>query len=134
VGFRAGTRMRRLGAGVVLMHTRGRPEGGATQPQLCQTSCWPVDDGLSTILRARQQAGIPWMHVLDPGYGFGKRFEGEIMPAGPPTRMLSLGRPLLAGLPQIFFSGTPLAPLFEEAPRPLLPRDSQPGPDDRCRF
>ena len=115
-----------LGAGVVLMHTRGRPEGWSTQPQLCSDELLAtVDDGLSTILRAAQQAGIPLdAIVLDPGYGFGKRFEENYALLARQRELLSLGRPLLAGVSRKSFLGHTLAPLFEGSPAPVTARET----------
>ena len=115
-----------LGAGVVLMHTRGRPEEWSTQPQLCSDELLAtVADGLSTILRAAQQAGIPLdAIVLDPGYGFGKRFEENYALLARQRELLSLGRPLLAGVSRKSFLGHTLAPLFEGSPAPVTARET----------
>jgi dihydropteroate synthase len=66
-----------MGCGVVLMHTRGRPDEWRTQPALEQDSVLPlVRDGLARSLGAALEAGISKdAVVLDPGYGFGKRLE-----------------------------------------------------------
>ena len=66
-----------FGAGVVLMHTRGRPDEWRAQPQLESDALLAmVRDGLSESLAIAQRGGIPLdAVVLDPGYGFGKKFE-----------------------------------------------------------
>jgi len=66
-----------LGCGLVLMHTRGKPDEWGAQPVLTGEAMLPlVRDGLAASLKAALDAGIPADGVvLDPGYGFGKRFE-----------------------------------------------------------
>ena len=68
-------------SGVVLMHTRGRPDEWRAQPSLVQAHV-PVlplvREGLASSLRTACAAGIRTEAVvLDPGYGFGKRFDGN---------------------------------------------------------
>jgi dihydropteroate synthase len=103
-----------FGAGVVLSHTRGRPEAWRTQPQLApDTFLATVRDGLAASLAAAQAAGIaPDQIVLDPGYGFGKRFNENYVLLNRQAEFLKLGRPLLAGLSRKSFLGHTLAPLF----------------------
>ena len=78
-GFRWDPKMAKtlaeLKVGAVLMHTRGRPEEWRTLP--------PIGDPVLIVKRDLRQwaeaatlAGIKRDHlVLDPGFGFGKRFE-----------------------------------------------------------
>ncbi len=75
-------------AGVVLMHTRGRPEQWRAQSRLAPDALLAVvRDGLAASLVAASRAGIPpEAIVLDPGYGFGKRFNENYAPARPPGR------------------------------------------------
>jgi dihydropteroate synthase len=115
-----------LGAGVVLMHTRGRPEEWSTQPKLCSDELLAtVDYGLSTSLRIARQAGIPLdAIVLDPGYGFGKRFEENYALLARQRELLSLGRPLLAGVSRKSFLGHTLAPHFAGSPAPVAARET----------
>jgi dihydropteroate synthase len=89
-----------LHAGVVLMHTRGRPEEWRTQPQLLPDALLAtVNAGLSTSLASATAAGIPLESViLDPGYGFGKRFGENYSLLARQAGLLPLGRPLLAGV------------------------------------
>jgi dihydropteroate synthase len=89
-----------MGCGVVLMHTRGRPDEWRTQPALEQDSVLPlVRDGLARSLGAALEAGISKdAVVLDPGYGFGKRLEENYALLARQAELLVLGRPLLAGL------------------------------------
>ncbi|MGD0858926.1 MAG: dihydropteroate synthase [Terracidiphilus sp.] len=101
-------------SGVVLMHTRGRPEEWRTQPQLAADELLTtVRSGLAASLAAAAQAGIaPESIVLDPGYGFGKRFDENYALLARQAELLSLGRPLLAGLSRKSFLGRTLAPLY----------------------
>ena len=107
-------------AGVVLSHTRGRPEEWRTQPQLEPDALLAtVREGLAASLAAAERAGIPKDSiVLDPGYGFGKRFGENYALLARQAELLTLGRPLLAGLSRKSFLGHTLAPLFggEAAP------------------
>jgi dihydropteroate synthase len=101
------------GCGVVLMHTRGRPEEWHEQPQLAPDELLAtVRSGLAESLAAAAQAGIAMESiVLDPGYGFGKRFDENYALLARQAELLSLGRPLLAGLSRKSFLGRTLAPL-----------------------
>jgi dihydropteroate synthase len=89
-----------LGCGVVLMHTRGRPEEWRTQPRLGKEAVVrTVRDGLDVSMNIALTAGISRdALVLDPGYGFGKRFEENYSLLAQQGALLTLGRPLLAGL------------------------------------
>jgi dihydropteroate synthase len=100
--------------GLVLMHTRGRPEEWRTQPQLPPDELLAtVRAGLAASLAAADQAGIPPESiVLDPGYGFGKRFDENYALLARQAELLSLGRPLLAGVSRKSFLGHTLAPLY----------------------
>ncbi len=96
-----------FGAGVVLMHTRGLPEEWRTQPQLESGALLSVvHAGLSASLAAAATAGIsPEAVVLDPGYGFGKRFDENYSLLARQAELLALGRPLLAGVSRKSFLG-----------------------------
>jgi dihydropteroate synthase len=100
-------------AGVIPMHTRGRPEMWRTQPQLAPDELLAtVRAGMVASLAAAAAAGIPpHSVVLDPGYGFGKRFEENYVLLARQRELLSLGRPLLAGVSRKSFLGRTLAPL-----------------------
>jgi dihydropteroate synthase len=114
-----------LKAGVVLMHTRGRPEDWRTQPQLpAEELLALVRAGLESSLAAAERAGIDTEQiVLDPGYGFGKRFNENYALLARQAELLSLGRPLLAGLSRKSFLGHTLATLHGGAPAPAAERE-----------
>jgi dihydropteroate synthase len=115
-----------LNAGVVLMHTRGRPQEWRTQQQL------PGDELLETVrasleanLRTALGAGVePASIVLDPGYGFGKHFGENYALLARQAELLSLGRPLLAGVSRKSFLGHTLAPLHGGKQAPANSRET----------
>ena len=115
-----------FGAGVVVSHTRGRPEAWRAQPQLAPDALLAtVRDGLAASLAAARTAGIaPDQIVLDPGYGFGKRFSENYVLLNRQAELLSLGRPLLAGLSRKSFLGHTLAPLFDGSDAPVEAREN----------
>jgi dihydropteroate synthase len=110
-----------FGSGVVVSHTRGRPDAWRAQPQLAPDALLAtVREGLGASLAAAQAAGIaPDRIVVDPGYGFGKRFSENYVLLSRQAELLSLGRPLFAGLSRKSFLGHTLAPLFDGSDAPL---------------
>jgi dihydropteroate synthase len=71
-----------------------------------------VRAGLAVSLEKAAAAGIATESiVLDPGYGFGKRFEENYALLARQEELLELGRPLLAGVSRKSFLGRTLAPL-----------------------
>lgn len=105
------------GAGVVLMHTRGTPEEWSAQTQLApDTVLDMVRAGLADSLAKARAAGIAAESiVLDPGYGFGKRFDENYALLARQRELLALGRPLLAGLSRKSFLVRRLIRLHGEA-------------------
>jgi len=114
------------GCGVVLMHTRGRPDEWRTQAQLEPDALLAtVKAGLNASCDAATKAGIaPEAIVLDPGYGFGKRFGENYLLLARQAELLSLGRPLLAGLSRKSFLGHTLAPLYGGQTAPVDEREA----------
>jgi dihydropteroate synthase len=88
------------GCGVVLMHTRGLPSEWKNLPGLIPGSVVPlVRGGLAGRVDLALAAGIQRDSlVLDPGYGFGKRFEENFDLLAHQKGLLSLGFPLLVGV------------------------------------
>jgi len=113
------------GCGVVLMHTRGRPEEWKTQPMLAPDALLAtVRSGLAARLDAAVTAGIGLDHVvLDPGYGFGKRLDENFVLLARQAELLELGRPLLAGVSRKSFLGHALAELHGGLPAPVDARE-----------
>lgn len=97
-----------LKCGVVLMHTRGRPEEWGTLP--------PPGDITLLVKRELKQwaeqaimAGIRRGRiVLDPGFGFGKRFDENYPLLGHFSELQAMGFPLLAGTSRKSFIGRTL--------------------------
>ena len=112
-GFRWDPKMAKtlaeLKVGAVLMHTRGRPEEWRTLP--------PIGDSVLMVKRELRQwaeaatlAGIKRDRlVLDPGFGFGKRFEENYPLLAHFAELQQMGFPLLAGVSRKSFVGRTLA-------------------------
>jgi dihydropteroate synthase len=100
--------------GVVLMHTRGRPEEWRTLPDLKPGEVVPlVALGLQWSLSAAQKAGVARERiVLDPGFGFGKILEQNYSLLAGLENLASLGHPLLAGVSRKRFLARTLAQLY----------------------
>ena len=113
-------------AGVVLTHTRGRPEEWRTQQQLAPAAVLAmVRDGLACSLALAGSAGIPASAVvLDPGYGFGKRFGENFSLLAHQGELLGLARPLMAGISRKSFLGHTLAALHGGKPAPVDAREN----------
>ena len=112
-GFRWDAKMSKtlaeLKVGAVLMHTRGRPDEWKSLP--------PIGDPVLVVSRDLRQwaesatlAGIKRDHlVLDPGFGFGKRFEENYPLLAHFEKLQQTGFPLLAGVSRKSFIGRTLA-------------------------
>jgi dihydropteroate synthase len=112
-GFRWDAKMAKtlaeLKVGAVLMHTRGRPQEWASLP--------PIGDPVLTVKRDLRQwaetATLAGMKrdrlVLDPGFGFGKRFEENYPLLAHFAELQQAGFPLLAGVSRKSFVGRMLA-------------------------
>lgn len=89
-----------LQCGVVLSHTRGRPDQWRTQPRLAQEEVVPlVRSGLERSLEQAMAAGVERARiVLDPGFGFGKAYDNNYPLLAHLDELLALGRPVLAGV------------------------------------
>lgn len=106
-----------MACGVVLMHTRGRPEEWKTQPPLDRETVLPlVRDGLAASMRAALDVGVSLeATVLDPGYGFGKRFDENYDLLARQSELLLFGRPLLAGVSRKSFLSRTLGDSMKDA-------------------
>jgi dihydropteroate synthase len=112
-GFRWDPKMAKtlaeLKVGAVLMHTRGRPEEWKALP--------PIGDPVLIVKRDLRQwaeaatlAGIKRDRlVLDPGFGFGKRFDENYPLLAHFGELQQMGFPLLAGVSRKSFIGRTLA-------------------------
>ena len=112
--------------GLVLMHTRGRPEEWSEQEQLpTDLLLESVRTGLEASLARAEAVGIdPARIVLDPGYGFGKRRDENYALLARQRDLLSLRRPLLVGLSRKSFLWHTLAPLHGGHDAPVAARES----------
>jgi dihydropteroate synthase len=114
------------GCGVVLMHTRGRPEEWRTLPPLQQKEVAPlVRRGLQQRLQQALEAGIERNRiVLDPGFGFGILLDQNYALLAGLEELSSLGQPLLAGVSRKTFLGRTLSPLYQGVDAPVGRRES----------
>jgi dihydropteroate synthase len=115
-----------LNCGVVLMHTRGRPQQWRTLPALAPGEVTPL---VLRELEARAQtalaAGIAHESVvLDPGFGFGKILDENFPLLAQFDRLHMLGYPLLVGLSRKGFLRRALA---EKAPAEPTKKSGAPG-------
>ena len=87
-----------LGCGVVLLHTRGRPQEWRSLPPL-EDVVGTVKHELAAIVERAMSAGVARERiVLDPGFGFGKNFEQNHPLLARFAEFQELGFPLLAGV------------------------------------
>jgi dihydropteroate synthase len=104
-----------LGCGAVMMHTRGRPDEWHSLP--------PIPDLVVLVKRELRQradaavlAGVKRERiVLDPGFGFGKRFEENYPLLKRLQDFHELRYPLLVGVSRKSFIGRALARNGEDA-------------------
>jgi dihydropteroate synthase len=114
------------GCGVVLMHTRGRPDEWRGQEKLpADVLMESVRAGLAESARRAAEAGVAAESiVLDPGYGFGKKFDENYVLLGRQAELLAIGRPLMAGVSRKSFLGHTLTELFGGRQAPVEARET----------
>lgn len=114
------------GCGVVLMHSRGKPDEWTRQAQLpADEVLAAVRTGLAESLLRAHEAGVETERiVLDPGYGFGKRYDENFALLARQARLLELGRPLLAGVSRKSFLGRALAEMHGGMDAPVDARET----------
>ena len=115
-----------LACGVVLMHTRGRPDEWRTLPRLDEDAVLPlVMRELAARAEAAIAAGIAQERImLDPGFGFGKAYDANYPLLAHFAELQALGYPLLAGTSRKSFLGRTLAALYPPADAPAaMPAD-----------
>ena len=107
--------------GVVLMHTRGRPEEWSSLPALDPRQVVPlVRQALAQRLQQAVEAGIEREQVvLDPGFGFGIIHDQNYSLLAGLEDLGTLGQPLLAGPSRKSFLGKTLAPLNQGVEMPV---------------
>jgi len=107
--------------GVVLMHTRGRPEQWATLPAIEPNQVVPlVKQDLRQRLNHALESGVERERiVLDPGFGFGKPLDRNYWLLAGLEDLGVLGQPLLAGVSRKAFLGRTLATLYQGVDAPV---------------
>jgi dihydropteroate synthase len=113
------------GCGVILMHTRGRPDEWRAQAKLpADTLIDSVRTGLSRSFDAAIRASVDRESIiLDPGYGFGKDLDENYVLLARQAEFLALGRPLLAGVSRKSFLGHTLSALHGGKQAPIDARE-----------
>ena len=105
-----------LACGVILMHTRGRPDEWKSLPKLADP-LKEVHRGLEQIVERAKGAGIARGRiVLDPGFGFGKRYDENFPLLAHFDEFGELGFPLASGTSRKSFLGRVLAKDGVDAP------------------
>ncbi|MDP9268669.1 MAG: dihydropteroate synthase, partial [Acidobacteriota bacterium] len=98
-----------LDCGALLMHARGRPDEWKSLPALADPF-GEVQRGLEQITLQAARAGIAKERiVLDPGFGFGKRYEENYPLLARFDELHALGYPLAAGTSRKSFLGRLIA-------------------------
>lgn len=98
-------RVAAAGAGLVLMHMKGTPRTMQVNPQYRDVRS-EVTAFLGERLTVAQAYGVaPEAVILDPGIGFGKRLEDNLMLLRGLDDLAALGRPVLVGVSRKSFIG-----------------------------
>jgi dihydropteroate synthase len=89
-----------LECGVIVMHTRGRPDVWKLLPDLRRKSVLPlVREGLADSLQMGIEAGVRREAMaIDPGFGFGKRGDENYWLLADLPGLATLARPMAVGL------------------------------------
>ena len=113
------------GCGVILMHTRGRPQDWRSQSPLDANDVVPlVLDGLNECLQAALAAGIARERiVLDPGFGFGKRLDENYPLLARLAEFQELNMPILVGVSRKSFLAKAIAQDMNVSPEALSAQD-----------
>jgi dihydropteroate synthase len=116
-----------LKCGVILMHTRGRPQQWRTLPALAPAEVTPLilrelnDRALAALAAGIARETI----VLDPGFGFGKILDENFPLLAHFDRLHALGFPLLAGLSRKGFLRRTLIPADQPQSQPASTQHTQ---------
>ena len=121
-----------LHCGTILMHTRGRPQDWPTLPPLAPDEVLPlVLIELAERLQTATAAGVERNKiVLDPGFGFGKRLDGNYPLLAHFDQLRKLNLPLLAGVSR---KGFPAHTLTQHPSLALLLNGATPSMEDRLQ-
>ncbi len=94
------------GAGLVLMHMQGDPKSMQRAPRY-EDVVAEVEEYLRGRIEAAESAGVPFESIcVDPGIGFGKNLEHNLIVLKRLDVLASLGRPVLVGPSRKRFIGT----------------------------
>lgn len=91
---------------IVLMHMRGTPENMQRNPHYTDTVEEIINELELCVSRAKSCSISSERIIIDPGIGFGKRLEDNLMILKNIERFTELGFPLLIGLSRKSFLGT----------------------------
>jgi dihydropteroate synthase len=106
----------RRGVSLILMHMRGEPATMQKGPFALDVMK-DVAQGLRASIRKARAAGVRKSQIIvDPGIGFGKRFEQNYELLRKLPELAKLGHPLLVGTSRKGFLGTTLARNGKPAP------------------
>jgi dihydropteroate synthase len=93
------------GAGLIVMHARGRPEA-MQQNTDYEDVVGEVVSSLQKSIRCAEQAGVALDKIaIDPGIGFGKDAAGNLELLRQTATLAELGRPILLGTSRKSFIG-----------------------------
>jgi dihydropteroate synthase len=93
------------GAGLIVMHARGRPEA-MQQNTDYEDVVGEVVSSLQKSIRCAEQAGVALDKIaIDPGIGFGKDAAGNLELLRQTATLAKLGRPILLGTSRKSFIG-----------------------------
>lgn len=96
----------KYGAGVVVQHIKGKPRNMQKNPQY-QDLMAEITDYLRERTRSFEEAGVPSESiVIDPGIGFGKKFEHNFEIIRRIDELKALGYPVLVGHSRKSFIGS----------------------------
>lgn len=102
------------GLGLVLMHMRGTPETMQRDTRY-RDLLGEVKAFLAGAVRRARDAGLPRSRIaVDPGLGFGKSVEGNLLLLRRLDELRSLGQPILVGASRKSFLGATLGGLGVE--------------------
>jgi dihydropteroate synthase len=119
-----------LECGVIVMHTRGRPDLWRLLPDLRRKAVLPlVREGLATSLQMGLDAGIRREAMaIDPGFGFGKRGDENYWLLADLPALSPLSRPIAVGLSRKSFLSRTLSLI--PSPESIATRDSRSDSSD----
>jgi dihydropteroate synthase len=111
---RMGDVVAKSGAGLILMHMQGNPQTMQDAAQYTDVVA-EVCDFLKARLRTATEAGIhPDSILLDPGIGFGKNCQTNLVLLDQLDALHALGRPLVVGVSRKAFIGKILGRSIDE--------------------